>query len=139
VIGNANQTDISTTKYASAIKTVFHNWSLSQNRYSSLILSNRKGIACQQLELELKNEFDEFDNLITNLAVSSEIDDPIDVREFVDINADVAFEMPSDDDIIRNIGNKVNHLTEKEILEPAFKIIDHNTLKALDLIEIYLL
>ncbi|CAG8488243.1 6513_t:CDS:2 [Cetraspora pellucida] len=95
--------------------------------------------ACQQLELKLKNEFDELNNLITNLAVSSKIDDPMDVREFVDIDADVAFEMPSDDDIIRNIENKDDHFTEEEILEPASKITDHDALKALDLIKMYLL
>ncbi|CAG8628759.1 16359_t:CDS:2, partial [Cetraspora pellucida] len=72
-------------------------------------------------------------------TVSSEIDDPMDVRKFVDINTDVAFEMPSDDDIICNIGNKDDHPTEEEILEPAPKIMDHDALKALDLIEMYLL
>ncbi|CAG8662925.1 9818_t:CDS:2, partial [Ambispora leptoticha] len=61
------------------------------------------------------------------------------VREFVDIDTDVAFEMPSDDDIIRNIRNKDDHSTEEEILEPAPKITDHDALKALDLIEMYLL
>ncbi|CAG8535763.1 10858_t:CDS:2 [Cetraspora pellucida] len=71
--------------------------------------------------------------------ISSKIDNPMDVREFVDIDTNVAFEMPSDDDIICNIRNKDDHLTKEEILELALKITDYNALKALDLIKIYLL
>ncbi|CAG8534538.1 10388_t:CDS:2, partial [Scutellospora calospora] len=95
--------------------------------------------ACQQLELELKNEFDELDILIINLAVSSKIDDPMDVREFVDVDTNIAFEILSDDDIIYNIKSKDDHPTEEKILEPVPKITDYDALKALDLIEMYLL
>ncbi|CAG8618999.1 18074_t:CDS:2, partial [Cetraspora pellucida] len=96
---------------------------------------NRNGEALSSSPIESLNEHREHFQAICK----DEINDPMDVREFVDIDADVAFEMPSDNDIICNIGNKDDHPTEEEILEPAPKITDHDALKALDLIEMYLL
>ncbi|CAG8656304.1 10753_t:CDS:2, partial [Scutellospora calospora] len=46
--------------------------------------------------------------------VENKIDDSIDANEFINIDADIAFEMLSDNDIICNIESKNNHLTEEK-------------------------
>ncbi|CAG8783111.1 21378_t:CDS:2, partial [Gigaspora rosea] len=54
----------------------------------------------QHIELKLKEEYDSFGDLINNMVITNEVNNPKDAKEFVEIDADVTFEMLSDNDII---------------------------------------
>ncbi|CAG8645594.1 3635_t:CDS:1, partial [Dentiscutata heterogama] len=86
---------------------------------------------------KLKSEFDELDDLIIDLMMNGEIDDPMNANEFVEIDADVAFEMPSDSDIICTVNKNDRPPQEEVLLVP--RVTDNEALKALDLVEMYLL
>ncbi|CAG8843538.1 33032_t:CDS:2, partial [Gigaspora margarita] len=62
--------------------------------------ANERDQASQQVELKLKEEYDSLGDLINNMVITNEVDNPIDVKEFVEIDADVTFEIPSNNDII---------------------------------------
>ncbi|CAG8637599.1 1617_t:CDS:1, partial [Dentiscutata heterogama] len=91
-----------------------------------------------QVEQKLKSESDELGDLIIDLSINGEIDDPMDANEFMNIDADVAFEMLSDGDIICAINKDDDCLPQEETL-PVPSVTDNEALKALDLVETYLL
>ncbi|CAG8750128.1 4254_t:CDS:2 [Dentiscutata erythropus] len=99
-----------------------------------------RDLACQQVELKLKNEFDALDSLIFDIMINGEVNVSMSANEFVDIDADVIFEMLSDGDIIYGIENRDNDPYEETLkLSPLPKVTDHEALKAFHLIETYLL
>ncbi|CAG8830262.1 22187_t:CDS:2, partial [Cetraspora pellucida] len=76
-----------------------------------------------------------FDN---QFARKNEINDLMDANEFINVDAEIIFEMPSDANIICAVENK-NKPFQEEIIEPVPKIADNDALKAINLIETYLL
>ncbi|CAG8819758.1 7830_t:CDS:1 [Cetraspora pellucida] len=94
--------------------------------------------ACQQVQVKLERKCEELSGLITNLAKKNEINDPMDANEFINIDAKIIFKIPFDTNIICAVENK-NEPFQEEIIEPVPKIADNDALKAINLIETYLL
>ncbi|CAG8611246.1 20521_t:CDS:2 [Gigaspora margarita] len=82
--------------------------------------------ASQQVELKLKE------------TITDKVNNPMDLKEFVEIDANITFEMLSDNDIIRAIEDR-DISSQQEEIEPLPKISDYDALKAFDLIGTYLL
>ncbi|CAG8838641.1 42929_t:CDS:2 [Gigaspora margarita] len=109
-----------------------------QNRYILLLVDYCTTHIQQQVELKLKEEYNSLGDLINNMVITDEVNDPMDVKEYVEIDAEVIFEMPSDNDIIRAIEDRDSNSQQEEI-ELLPKISDYDALKAFNLIETYLL
>ncbi|CAG8720857.1 5258_t:CDS:2 [Cetraspora pellucida] len=83
-------------------------------------------------------ESDELGNLIIDLLINGKIDNPMNANKFMNINTDVTFEMLSDDNIICAIYKNNDCFFQEETLSMS-RVTDNKALKALDLVEMYLL